>query len=931
MKIVLNPKWIFAVNTVPVILLFILYGRDFTVIRSLLKPASKEAWFSFAAILLLITVGNLFYAVKMLRQRKSLSLQYGIIALLLHVSFVYAYLCWSAELFPFSIPSWMISEITLLYGGTFLMPAMVYSLLIIVIHCTRRVGARSAWLNLAASVPVPIVIYLFFLGVFPTWSSNTYDNLFVRHLTTILLVAATILFLFLLFRAAYIFVSKKGRWLLTTKLIWSLIVSVVLPLLGLFINKKQQNFFGDFSGTIFWVLAVFNGVLLYLPDNGRKVYRLLLFTGRCFTFGYTLYFLFVFLPFLPLSVIAVLFYGAGILLLTPFILFFLHLHLLYKQFRELSKSQHHLLAIGVAGFLLLPAGVIGNYYYDRYTLHNALAYVYSPDLSKQYAVNNKSLSTALQAIDRHTHQRIFQVADEQQPYLSSVYKWIVLDNLTLSAEKERQLKNVFFDEVTETAVQPRSSGKEHPVRVSGLNATTKYDPQVAAWVSTLNIELTNTSGNDLQEYVTSFHLPKGCFVSNYYLYTGNKKEPGILTEKRTAQWVFNQIQNEQRDPGILYYNAPGLLTLKIFPFNGYEKRRTGIEFIHKDPVTLTIDNKQLQIGDTIRAELSHNTATSSAIYIPAAAKQQLPRVFRKPYYHFIVDASAHAAVRVSGEKKKLYDLIKALDANENGKISFVNSYTTTLPVRQYLKRRTDPVKHTGGFFLERAIRQSLAESYLKDKEHYPVFVVITDHFERAVKAPERLGLAFTFPENGCYFVTNTAGGFDAYSLRTNAPDVQLHWPNLNPVQVLAYPNTNRPRCYIAADKEASVIALKNTLFRKPLFEKKWDDALALEANAQLMQLFPHKAEEEWRSAIKASFQSKFLTAATAYLVVETEAQRQALYRKQQEVLSGNKNLDVEDEPQQMSEPGWELLIILLLIVLVGKRKRPHLFLAGRSV
>ncbi|ANH82600.1 hypothetical protein A8C56_17910 [Niabella ginsenosidivorans] len=119
MKTFLNPKWIFPVNIAPVILLFILYGRDYTVIRSLLKPEAKEVWLIFATALLLMTIGNILYAVMMLRKKKLLSLKYGIISLLLHVSFVYTYLCWSEKLFPFSIPAWMISESTSLCGGTF--------------------------------------------------------------------------------------------------------------------------------------------------------------------------------------------------------------------------------------------------------------------------------------------------------------------------------------------------------------------------------------------------------------------------------------------------------------------------------------------------------------------------------------------------------------------------------------------------------------------------------------------------------------------------------------------------------------------------------------------------------------------------------------------------------------------------------------------
>ena len=62
---------------------------------------------------------------------------------------------------------------------------------------------------------------------------------------------------------------------------------------------------------------------------------------------------------------------------------------------------------------------------------------------------------------------------------------------------------------------------------------------------------------------------------------------------------------------------------------------------------------------------------------------------------------------------------------------------------------------------------------------------------------------------------------------------------------------------------------------------------------------------------------------TSYLVVENDAQKAMLKKKQEQVLSGNKSLDLADDVRRMSEPGLWILAVLLGIALWywGKRKQ----------
>jgi hypothetical protein len=64
-----------------------------------------------------------------------------------------------------------------------------------------------------------------------------------------------------------------------------------------------------------------------------------------------------------------------------------------------------------------------------------------------------------------------------------------------------------------------------------------------------------------------------------------------------------------------------------------------------------------------------------------------------------------------------------------------------------------------------------------------------------------------------------------------------------------------------------------------------------------------------------------MTPVTSYLVVENEAQKAMLKKKQEQALSGNKSLDLGEDTQRMSEPRLILLTILLGLILWFREKR----------
>jgi hypothetical protein len=110
--------------------------------------------------------------------------------------------------------------------------------------------------------------------------------------------------------------------------------------------------------------------------------------------------------------------------------------------------------------------------------------------------------------------------------------------MTLSDAKFYTIEKVFFDSASFQLRQERVQNSV--VKITKTNTTSIYDSTEGAWLSWIDLELTNKSDNAFSEYATTIDLPEGCFISDYYLYVGNKKEMGILAEKKSAMWVFSQ-------------------------------------------------------------------------------------------------------------------------------------------------------------------------------------------------------------------------------------------------------------------------------------------------------------------------------------------------------------------------------------------------------
>ena len=925
MRNLLNPRWLFVINTLPiVVLIFILFG-DYNVIKSQLSAESLDLWRDLGLVLALLATLSIVYAIFLILKEKTVSFWYGIFALLSHIGFLWAYNVYNEELIPRSIPLWMLSGDAFVYVGTFLMPTLAYSLFVLVARVTPEVEQKSAIKNFGFAFLVPLLWYFFFQIILPLWqpvSGGFYD-----HALVIFFVAGTVTFLFFLIRSAYIVASKRiGGWR-EYQLPWKIVISVVFPLWGLAINnghfftllgasRGNAGVFGDFNSYWFYGLAVLNGLFICLSNREDKTYRLFLFLGRSLTFAYTFYFFLVFLPYLPFSVLAIIVIGVGFLMLTPLVLFIVHIGELAADFSFLKKyfSGKILLAAAILAFLTIPVVLTTLYLQDKKVLYKTLDYLYAPDYARKYDIDKKSLEKTVNVVRSHKTRNFQTLSNNQTPYLSAYLNWLVMDNLTLSAAKLNTIEKVFLGDNSILQEPERGNGG---VEIDSISFRSRYDFTQNAWVSWVNLSLINRSTNvSMPEYATTFDLPTGCWISDYYLYVGNKKEMGILAEKKSALWVYSQIRDYRRDPGILYYLAGNRVAFRVFPFTDKEVRRTGIEFLHKEPVTLTIDGHTVTLGKATSDTPPSQKSSGPVVYVSAREKESLPRVQRKPYYHFLVNASE----RGKDFQKKFTQRIESFLAKnpvgkENARLSFVDAYVRTMPMHEDWKKQYEAQPFEGGFYLDRALKTALFEAYQNNDETYPVPVVVTDDFGQAILGNDLADFVFTVPESDLYFELNEKNALVPHSLTSKTPSASSGTLKLDFERtVLKYAYAPDSPVYLPDNNEPSIFLKKDFFLTNEttIKSKNWSSALLMQGQWMTQLLHPESSQEAWLSLVKNSFATKVMTPVTSYLVVETEAQKAVLRKKQQQVLANHKALDLGEE-QRMSEPGLWLLAALLVV------------------
>lgn len=930
MKNLLNPKWILFLNSIPLLILsFILYN-DYSIIKSLLDEETHSLWFKFSGALLLLFVGNLAFAIYHFIKKTELNYSYAIYSSIFYLVYLYCYFQYIDEIVPSTIPDWMISGNLFLHMGTFIMPTLIHSILIFTLIFTKDIDKASALKNFLALIAIPIIAYLSSQIGLPIL--HQIDTNFSIHFIIIAFILTTFLFLFFLIRLFYILILKKGYAWKKYQLAWKIPVCILFPILGLLINNGVSSFsqlfvntngiFGNFSSPWFYLFAIVNGVLLCLPKFKNHQSKLLLFVLKTILFTYIVYFFLVFLPYLPFALLAIIALGTGFLMLTPIMIFVIQSIQLYNDFNDLTSqfSKKTLLIIAVVAFSVLPTTITFNYIQDKYVIKETLEYVYNPDFEKEYKIDIHSLENTLFSIKASKKSKDSFVFGENLPYLNTYFNWLVLDNLTLSETKLNHIERIFFGEKNKSGEFFNNSTTKDNVTITKAKSNSVYDEKQHAWKSTIDLEITNHD-RDLSEYATKINLPEGCYISDYYLYVGDKKEYGLLTEKKSALWVFNNIRNENKDPGLLYYLNKNTIAFKVFPFAINETRKTGIEILHKEPISLTIDDENFTLGDSLQH--NNNLEIKNAFYVTATAKKNLQKVIRKPYYHFVVDASIDISNKATIYTDIIEDIIEKQPLEHKSKISLVNSFTETFDYSSNWKENYTKNTFKDGFYLDRGIKNILFETYKNQGiQTYPIIVVLSNNLNKAIIENNFSNYTSNYYESEFFYTINADYEITSHSLVNNPLETVnkvSSIPSKNTISCLKYEQNGQT--YLLKDDNQLSVLTNATIDFDNTSNKNWENGIKMQAQYLHSIFYPKEYQKEWIELIRASFASHIMNQYTSFIVVENEAQKAALLSKQQKVLSGNKALDLDEETPQMSEPS--LLLLLAIVLLFFYYKKIH--------
>jgi len=936
MKNISNPRWILLFSTLPLLILGGMMYSTFEVVHSQIDPEQIKVWCKIASLLVGIGVISLGYAGFCVKRSLKVSPIFSVLIFILHLSYLWVFLDHERQMIPWSVPQWMLPESLDHLTFAMLMPMLVYSMLQVVIWYSKTFKRADGRQSLLLIVLIPLSLYLFFQVVVPLFGDLPYE--YREHFFVMFFVGATVLFFFFLMHFVYQYLMKKT---ISQDVAYSLraLVGVVFPVLGLALNysigggSSIGGVFGDFSSPWFLTLAFANGLFLMLPNFEDPKLRLFRFAGRVALFPYILYFMLVFLPYLPLGLAAVIIFGLGFLMLTPLILTIMQSVDIVRDWRFLKEYFNSvLIAItALVMFLIIPATITISYCQDRSNLHSALRYVYD-DASDDRVIDIEALESTINAIAQHKRgSRRSDIFNSSLPYLTSYYNWIVMDNMTLSLTKLNKLKSIFLgtDHNTQQS-RPRENNRSESVQISNSNVNTAYDPQLDHYKTWVDLELTNTQSRNFQEYMTTIDLPAGAWISDYYLYVGDRKEMGILTDRKSANWVYDRIRNTNRDPGLLSYRSDGMINFKVFPFAANEVRRTGFEIIHKETFDLNLDSLLLEIGEEGVSNLNTVIVESGcAVYVSAEAKSKLDLVERKPYFHFIIDKSVHSTLELSQVSSYISELGQTYPQYlANAKISTVNYKSTTYDLDANWKASITGTPNEGGFGLGREIKRIITNSFGAAGDSYPMIVVL-GHAAHAVMDYDCLDLGFAYPEHPYYHTYSGGNDMRSYALNSYSTKPVLGLTTMTTVPVRAWPNNSNPKVYLPNDDKSSIGIIGTNI---PLgdIDTSWRSGLAIIGEYMAQKVRKDKSSRDWLDVVHGSFESRILTPFTAYIVVETEAQKVVLLRKQKQVLAGNQNLDLGDDVTSMSEPSFWILLILLLCFLIWKRGRDNRRMARLS-
>ncbi|BDD08636.1 hypothetical protein FUAX_10680 [Fulvitalea axinellae] len=903
-------------------LIFLIGFQYYDTWASALSPESKLLWLGMSIVL---TVQILSVSAVLIRYRKNMSRKFqfwfSIANLVYFVAWISSLPTFALEVMTTGIPVWARDEELLILCFSILTPVFGLLLFLAVTASFPKEKKARARDSILDAFIIPTLLYILVFIIFSTLHQYKIAVFFVVTLA----VLNGLIFLFFLARATTILIKRRKRrrkpWLATVS---TICFCVIFPQIGLALNNNIFNdgIFGNFSHPIFYILALVTGLSQLIPTQKNLSLQIGVTLLRATCLPFSLYFFLLFAPFIPLAVpLSII--GVGIIMLSPIALTGTHFFKLYQDFKELQHAgKLNAFFACLIGLFIIPASWYASAYNDKQSLQKALSHLDGKKTERISADNLRRITSPgnTSMIGRGS-RRSRPLFNSGIPFLSKAYRNIITNGRELTWSKSQALKEVFLDEKS-YRWSPRTFNNS--VELTKLETKTEFDEKEGLYVSDIALEITNNH-NSRQEFFTNFHLPAGAMVTDYYLWIEGEKVPGILAERSAAEWVYRNIVDRRRDPGLLSYVSPDTLSLKVFPVESKQTRKTGFRILHLTPFELQIENDTASLGTK---QLAHRdqTIAGNASFVSEERKKSLPVAQRKPYFHFIVDCSN------SSKNLKATDLINSIEnigqqypeLLTGAKLTFVNAYHKTVELKEeWIRNKKIPdsviPEKEYGFFWENPVRGAIQQQYIQKTDSYPQFVIVSDRQDLPSNFTFKMNLNQLFPDFQGIFRINKS---DSVKLASDLNDINttIEAPNgYQAISLRILKDRSGTKRFLQSSGNSVILNSPKDIPTKGMKKRLIDKIIELEALTLFHDLHPDNAEAIWFETIKKSFASNILTRHTAFLSLENEAQRIALREKQKETLK-NRSATSANDTRRMSEPSWLWWIIITAIILIHQRK-----------
>ena len=871
--------------------------------------------------------------------RLSFSWPLALGALLAHVGYLWLFLSSISGAIPATIQPWILREGQVVeWNIALMMPGAFASLL----YLSRTVFVDASPLQnrlatLGLLIGIPVLVYVVSTVAQPLLSGQ------VGVVLAILFgVALLLLFLGSLVRFVDNIVTRytdDGRT--SSHYLVVVIAGIAAPLAGLALNY-QIPFPTDLQTPLVYVLAVVNGLILLWRPVGEQHAGIRLFL-RGVTFPFIAYFFLVFLPFLPLSLFAVLI-GFGFLMLTPLVLGIYQARVTWTEFllARASLGTPRSVVILVCGLAVMPGYLAVETLLDQRAVNRVLNTLYAPDLEKT-GIRVQDAGRAADALVGMRNRK----EGAQMPYLAGIYNEVVFGGMVMS---DRRIEDG-YRLLTGRRMPPAGHGPFGGGRFSrgiplvpperDVSVIETVTRSTSPGKTTLALRLQNNLSDTHVMYQTPLDLPEGVFITGLRLKIEDEWVDGRIFDRKTALWVFNKITEVRRDPALLLYHSATRGELRVYPFPQRGIREVELDFTYHPGSKASIN-----LGDqtVILHDGQPGIPGTHGVLIPI--DQVNDKAFqREPYLHVIVDFSAEGNIEPAmtaeliGEAGRQLGVSDCLVSGANlelappGSNSLIPTDDAATLTRTISNIALEP---QGGLWLERALARSIMLSTERAESErlnrVPIFVVIAHSYALADSEVSLAAWTHLVPDSPRWYLYRNR--VMQSRLLTPAPG---HNPSETDVVALKQGDTlkivslRHPRLIdVQPDQPLQVYdpvtrgfsalpdtGLKDTEGTWTTLAQHWLQWRAANTN-------PARLEAARLQLLELSRESGLMLPVTSYIVVEAASQWEMLKRKEKQAMTSHGALDFEDEVQA-SEPPWWLLLLCLLAVIGWRRLFPAQF------